>query len=227
MSIESIAAASAAQTAATQQSAADAAGTALSGNYSMFLTLLTTQLQHQDPTNPMDSSQFTSQLVQYSSVEQQIQSNKNLETLISTVGNQNATFAVNMLGKEVKAVGTGASLSNGSAAWGYNLASDAANVNINVVDANGNTVYSTTASSQSAGDQSFTWDGKDSSGATQPDGTYFINVTANDASGTAVTATPSITGTVTAVDFSNGTPKVTINGAQVDYSSIIAVTNPS
>ncbi|HUD51292.1 flagellar hook assembly protein FlgD [Parvibaculum sp.] len=223
MSVESIAAAAA----SASSSSSSTASTALSGNYEMFLTLLTTQLQHQDPTNPMDSSEFTSQLVQYSSVEQQIQANKNLETLISTVGNQNATFAINMLGKEVTAVGTGAALADGKANWGYNLASDAASVNVSVLDSNGNTVYSTSLSNQEAGNQTFTWDGKDSAGTAQPDGTYYISVTANDASGTAVAATTTITGKVTAVDFSNGTPKVTVNGAQVDYANITAVSNPS
>jgi len=229
MSVESIAAsqaAAAATASATSTSKASAASSALSSNYNMFLTLLTTQLKNQDPTDPMKSSEFTTQLVQYSSVEQQIQANKNLETLISTVGNQNATFAVNLLGKQVSATGTGAALSNGSANWGYNLASDASTVNVSIVNSTGTTVYSTTTAG-TAGNNSFTWDGKDSSGATQPDGTYYINLTAADATGAAVTSSTSITGKVSAVDFSNGAPKVTVNGAQIDYGNITAVLNGS
>lgn len=221
MSIDAIASAQAAAT----QSAASTASTALSSNYSMFLTLLTTQLQHQDPTDPMKSSEFTSQLVQYSSVEQQIQSNKNLESLITAVGNQNATYAVNLLGKQVTAAGTGASLSNGKATWGYNLASDASNVTINVVNSSGASVYSATKTG-TAGAQSFEWDGKDANGTAQPDGTYFISVNANDATGNPVAATTSVSGLVTAVDFSSTTPTITVNGAQVAYSSVTGVSNP-
>lgn len=226
MSVESVAASQAAATATATTSKADAASSALSSNYNMFLTLLTTQLKNQDPTDPMKSSEFTSQLVQYSSVEQQIQANKNLETLISTVGNQNATFAVNLLGKQVSATGTAAALSNGSANWGYKLASDASTVNISVVNSTGTTVYTTTTAG-TAGNNTFTWDGKDSSGTAQPDGTYYINLTAADATGAAVTSSTSISGTVSAVDFSDGTPKVTVNGAQIDYGNITAVLNPS
>ncbi|MEN6542893.1 flagellar hook capping FlgD N-terminal domain-containing protein [Parvibaculum sp.] len=227
MSVESVAASqAAAAAAAATTSKAGAASSALSSNYNMFLTLLTTQLKNQDPTNPMKSSEFTTQLVQYSSVEQQIQANKNLETLISTVGNQNATFAVNLLGKQVSATGTGAALSNGSANWGYKLASDAPAVKISIVNSTGTTVYTTTTTGKE-GDNTFTWDGKDSSGAAQPDGTYYISLTAADASGVAVASSTSITGKVTAVDFSNGTPKVTVNGAQIDYGNITAVLNPS
>ena len=94
MSISSVAAAQSAQTVA--QSASDKAAASLSENYTMFLTLLTTQLKNQNPLDPMKSETFTQQLVQMSSVEQSIQTNKNLETLISASAFQAANTAVDI-----------------------------------------------------------------------------------------------------------------------------------
>src|SRR5476649_2687999 len=106
-------------------SAAAAGGTAamsqLSGNFSTFLTLLTTQLKNQDPTSPMDSSTFTQQLVEYSQVEQQIDSNTNLKTLITQGQSQSGAFATSYLGKTVTVTGGQAPLTGGAANWSYNL----------------------------------------------------------------------------------------------------------
>src|SRR3954470_17819141 len=89
----------AASTSATSTSAAASAQKQLAGNFDTFLTLLTTQLKNQDPLSPMDSNQFTQQLVQFSQVEQQINANKNLESLVSMSKAQGATSAVGYLGK--------------------------------------------------------------------------------------------------------------------------------
>src|SRR6202041_3271697 len=104
--------ASAATTASTQQ---------IAGNFDTFLQLLTTQLQNQDPLSPMDTSQFTQQLVEYSQVEQQIDSNTNLQTLISQGTSQSAAYATSYLGKTVTVSGGEGSLTNGEAQWTYNL----------------------------------------------------------------------------------------------------------
>src|SRR5689334_24284869 len=87
----------------------------LSGNFSTFLTLLTTQLKNQDPTSPMDSNQFTQQLVMYSQVEQQISTNDNLKTLISQGTSNAAAMTSGYLGKKVSVLNGNASLSGGSA----------------------------------------------------------------------------------------------------------------
>src|SRR5215475_2122963 len=93
----------------------------LSGNFDTFLQLLTAQLKNQDPTSPMDSNQFTQQLVEYSQVEQQINTNTNLQTLISQGTSQAGTFASTYLGKNVSITNGNASLTNGTASWGYTL----------------------------------------------------------------------------------------------------------
>jgi len=98
----------------------------LSGNFSTFLTLLTTQLKNQDPTSPMDSNQFTQQLVMYSQVEQQISTNDNLKTLITQGTSNAAAMTTGYLGKKVSITNGNASLSGGTATWTYNLANTAA-----------------------------------------------------------------------------------------------------
>ena len=224
MSISSVAAAQSAQTVA--QSASDKAATSLSDNYTMFLTLLTTQLKNQNPLDPMKSETFTQQLVQMSAVEQSIQTNKNLETLISASSFQAANTAVDLIGKEIDAVGAGATLKDGSAKWTITLASAAPDTTVQVLDKNGATVY-TAALNGKSGSQSFTWDGKDASGSQLDDGTYFLQVTANDASGKAVGGAVTAKGIVTAVDITSSNPVITVNGTQVKYSDVTSIANPS
>jgi len=226
MSVDAIAATQAAQTAAASKSAADTASAKLSGNYSMFLTLLTTQLKNQDPTNPMKSADFTNQLVQYSSVEQQIQTNKNLESLLSANVFQAANTAVGLIGKQIESTSNGAMLKNGQANWTVNLADAAPSTTVQVLDKNGATVYSEKING-TKGDQQFTWNGTDSSGNAVSDGTYFLQVAANDASGQPVTSSVRTKGIVTSVDISSSNPVVTVNGAQILYSDVTSVTDPT
>ncbi|MGB5092762.1 MAG: flagellar hook capping FlgD N-terminal domain-containing protein [Parvibaculum sp.] len=219
-----IAAATAAAQAQTGSSASSSAS-ALSANYDMFLKLLTTQLQHQDPTDPMKSDEFTSQLVQYSSVEQQIQSNTNLETLIATSLMQNSNSAIGLIGKEVEGAGTGATLKEGQANWSYNLATEAPTTTLEVVNSDGATVYSQEVEGDE-GANTFAWDGKNLSGTDQPEGTYFLRITALAADGKSVAADTKTTGIVTNVDLSSTDPLLTVNGAQIRYSGITAVREP-
>src|ERR1700712_4403831 len=134
----------AASTTATTAAAASTSATdmaQLSGNFSTFLTLLTTQLKNQDPTSPMDSNQFTQQLVMYSQVEQQIQSNTNLKTLISQGTSNAASMTNSYLGKKVSVTNGEASLSGGAANWTYNLATATAATQLTVTNASGKVVY--------------------------------------------------------------------------------------
>lgn len=225
MNIESIAAAQASQVAAQTQSAADKASTALSGNFQMFLTLLTTQLRNQDPLDPLKSNEFTTQLTQMSGVEQAIQTNKNLEALISANVFQAANTAVGLIGKEIEAVNGGAALKNGQAEWKITLATDAPTTDLRIVNQNGATVFSTTIGG-TAGEQAFTWDGKDGAGNAQPDGPYFLVVTATDANSQTVASTVTTRGIVTGVDITSSNPLITVNGAQVNYSDVTNVAIP-
>ena len=195
----------------------------LSGNFDTFLKLLTTQLQHQDPTAPMDTAQFTQQLVQYSQVEQQIDTNSNLQTLISQGTSQSASYATGYLGKIVTVAGGEGSLTKGQAQWTYNLATAATSAAITITDAKGNTVYNGSGPT-AAGNNTVTWNGVDNAGNQLPDGTYTLAVKAQ-AGGQTVTSSITSVGTVSEVDMSKGAPQLLIGSMEVPLSSISSVRN--
>jgi len=195
----------------------------LSGNFDTFLQLLTTQLQNQDPLDPMDSNQFTQQLVEFSQVEQQINTNTNLQTLISQGQSQSGAYATGYLGKTVTVNGGQGALTDGQAQWTYNLAAAATSATLTVTNANGQAVYGG-AGPTAAGNNTFTWNGQDNNGNQLPDGTYTLSVNASNG-GTAVTSTISSTGTVSEVDMTGGSPQLLIGAMQVPLSSIGAVQN--
>jgi len=196
----------------------------LSGNFSTFLTLLTTQLKNQDPTSPMDSNAFTQQLVMYSQVEQQIDTNDNLKTLISQGTTGASAMAATYLGKKVSVTNGNASLSGGSAAWTYNLDAAAASTQLAITDANGRTVY-TANGETTAGNHSFTWNGKDASGNQLADGTYKMTVTASDSAGNKVTSSVASAGTVSQIDMTAGTPKLVVGNMELSLGDIAAIAN--
>jgi len=205
----------------SSSSSATSAQSALSGNYTMFLNLLTTQLQNQDPTNPMDAGQFTQQLVEYSQVEQQINTNATLSTISNSLSVSNATSMLSYVGQTVTADGSQTTLQNGNAQWSFSL-DRAATATVNVLNSSGNVVYSQTGS-YASGSNSFTWNGQGTGGVTEPAGTYKISVTGQDASGNAAQVTTALTGTVTGVDFSSGQPYLNIGGSKVSVWSVSTV----
>lgn len=198
--------------------------TSLATNFQTFLTLLTTQLQNQDPTSPMDSNEFTQQLVMYSQVEQQIDTNEKLDSLISLSSNQSTSLAMSYLGKNVvMSDGTG-QLSSGSANWTYSLSGTAASTTLTIKDSSGDVVYSTTGDT-SSGTHSFTWDGKSSTGDTESDGLYTLTVTSTASDGTSVTTSVASKATVSGVDLSGSSPKLVIGSSEVSLSSATLVTD--
>ncbi len=203
------------------QSTGDALGQ-LSSNFDTFLTLLTTQLKNQDPTSPMDSNQFTQQLVEFSQVEQQINTNTNLNTLITQGQTQIGSYATSYLGKTVSITNGNAPLSGGTASWNYDLGTTASQDTLTVTDANGKVVYSG-AGETAAGSHQFTWDGKDNNGNQLSDGTYTLAVAAQTADGTAVTNSVSSTGVVSEIDMTSGTPQLVIGGMEVGLANITNV----
>jgi flagellar basal-body rod modification protein FlgD len=196
----------------------------LSGNFSTFLTLLTTQLKNQDPTSPMDSNQFTQQLVMYSQVEQQISTNDNLKTLISQGSSNASAMTTGYLGKKVSVLNGKASLTGGSATWTYNLASASAGTQLTITDSHGKAVY-TGAGKTTAGNSNFTWDGKDNNGNQLADGTYTLTVTAADSNGNTIDSSVASAGTVTQIDMTVSPPKLIVGNMEVDVSDVAAVAN--
>ena len=211
-----------AATTATATSNLSAGSSNLNIGYNTFLTLLTTQLQHQDPTSPLDTNQFTSQLVQMTGVQQQLLSNELLQTLVNQNGGAGGVSqAVGLIGKTVSAAGGAATLDGGQASWSYNLGSSAASATLTVKNSVGTTVWSGPAPSLAQGRHDFTWNGKDSQGNQLADGgAYTLTVTGADSAGAVVTASTELKGVVSSVETVNGATVLNIGKSQVPYSSV-------
>ena len=198
----------------------------LADNFNTFLTLLTTQLQNQDPLNPMDSNEFTRQLVSYSQVEQAIQTNQNLETLISSTKAQDFSNLVGYLGKTATMDSNVAGLKNGQASWDYNLPANADQVDIYIKDASGNIVHHTTGE-KGKGDHTLTWDGKNDLGFDQPEGPYSMSVVAKTAAGNTIDTVTTVKGTVESVETESGVHTLVVNGVNVPLGTLIKVSEPA
>ncbi len=194
----------------------------LSGNFDTFLKLLTTQLQNQDPMSPMDSNQFTQELVEFSGVEQQINTNDNLKTLISLAQGQSTANAVSYLGKTVTITNGDAPLQNGQANWTYALGNASSSTTLTITDSTGKVVF-TTNGETTAGQHAFSWNGEDNNGNSLPDGTYKLAVTATASDGSAIDSAVASTGVVSEVDLSNSEPQLLIGNMEVPVSAVTAV----
>ncbi len=139
-------------------------------NFETFLSLLTTQLQNQNPLDPLDTNQFTEQLVQFTEVEQSVKMNENLETLAKLSAANTITNAVSYIGKEVTIGGKTARLEGDFASWDVNFSASSPAATFTVIDANGQPVYSETRAVR-AGVTSYVWDGRTSQDGTAPNGT--------------------------------------------------------
>jgi flagellar basal-body rod modification protein FlgD len=184
------------------------ANSTLAGNFQSFLTLLTTQLQNQNPLDPLDTNQFTQQLVQFAQVEQQLKQNDQLTKLIDIQKTTQATQALNFVGSKVVVDGTTAGLAKGSASWTMNSPKDAS-ATINIMNKTGQTVY-TGSYNLNAGRSDFKWDGKGNDGIQWPDGDYKIQVVAKDAGGQSVVVATDSQGVVDSVDLTASPPLLSI-----------------
>ncbi len=222
------AASSAAATAAAKPVAAKPAENALnklSGDFNSFLTLLTTQLQNQDPLSPMDSNEFTNQLVQFSSVEQEIQSNKNLESLISLMSGNSSSAALSYIGREVTTTNGETNLINGKASWSYEVDPSAISSSITVKDAKGKAVFIADGKT-GPGQQAFEWDGKNKAGANLPEGVYTLSVAAAGNDNKPLSTKVYSTGIVTGVETIGKNPTLIVGGVKLDLKDVVSVTQP-
>ncbi|KMO40517.1 flagellar hook capping protein [Methylobacterium variabile] len=194
----------------------------IAGNFNQFLTLLTTQLKNQNPLDPLDTNQFTQQLVQFASVEQQLKTNDQLGSLITASKASAAATASGLIGKTVTADGATTSLAEGSATWTLNPARAATKAVLTITDAKGN-VVATQTKALPAGSQSFSWDGRSSTGQLAADGKYTLKVQALDATGSSVSVDTKITGAITSVDVTGAEPVLTVGDRTVPLSSVEAI----
>jgi flagellar basal-body rod modification protein FlgD len=211
-------------TASTAQAAGLAGSSTLAGNFDTFLQLLTTQLQNQDPLDPLDTNQFTEQLVEFASVEQQVNMNTNLQTLISLQQTNEAVSAMQFLGANVTISSNTASLSNASgtpASWSFTSPSPATGA-ITITSSTGQVAYTGTTS-LTTGSNSFNWNGQGNNGVQWPDGTYTLSITATGANNQPVTVSTQVQGTVSAINVSTNPPTVTVGGQSYPISSITSI----
>ncbi|OEO29263.1 flagellar hook capping protein [Devosia insulae DS-56] len=191
-------------------------------NFDTFLQLLTTQLKNQNPLDPLDTNQFTQQLVQFTGVEQQLKTNEFLEAMMTSTQTANNSQAVSYVGKIVTASGVKTELVKGEAKWHFAVDSKA-DIIATVKDANGNVVY-TKAGTVDKGESVFTWDGIGNDGQKKPEGTYSVSIEARDtATGKLVGVATEMTGEVTGIDFSGSEPVLIVGGARVNLSAILSV----
>jgi flagellar basal-body rod modification protein FlgD len=197
----------------------------IANNFDTFLLLLTTQLKNQNPLDPLDTNQFTQQLVQFAGVEQQIRSNESLEALVNLNKTSQLSTAMNYVGATVTADGATSALKDNVATW-YITSPRAASATINITDATGNVVF-TRETTLDSGTYSYTWDGKKSDGTTAPEGQYTIKINAKDTNGQGVTVSTQFSGVVDAVDLSGSEPLLMIGTALLSLDKIKAVQRPT
>jgi flagellar basal-body rod modification protein FlgD len=206
-------------------SAADKASNKYLSDMNTFLTMLTSQLQNQDPLSPMDSTEFTNQLVMFSQVEQTIQTNSNLEDLNDMTFSSMNMSAVGYIGKTIQAEGSTFSLEDSKAKFAYLLSDDAESVGIAIQNEDGETVK-TIIGEIKAGNHEYEWDGTDNDGNVLEDGTYSFSVTPiSGEEGVEIDVYSTIFGKVDGVasDTSTGSMYASIGDSVVSISNILTV----
>jgi flagellar basal-body rod modification protein FlgD len=196
----------------------------IAGNFQTFLQLLTTQLQNQNPLDPLDTNQFTQQLVEFAGVEQQLNTNSSLQTLVSLQQTAQSTQALQFVGKTAVVNGNVNSLTNSSATWDLNVPSNS-NVTLSIANSTGQTVFTGTYSASAGNNQPFTWNGQGNDGTQWPDGQYTMTATAADASGNSVGVTTQVQGVVSSVDLTQSPPLLTIAGQTYTVNQIQRIAN--
>ena len=208
----------------SSSSLSSTSGATLAGNFQTFLTLLTTQLQNQNPLDPLDTNQFTQQLVEFASVEQQLKTNDSLSTLVLLEQTAQSTQALTFVGKTAVVNGNTAALTNSQATWELNVPSNS-NVNVSIANSSGQTVFSGTYAVNAGNNQPFTWNGQGNDGTQWPDGQYTLTATATDSSGNSVGVTTQVQGVVSSVDLTQSPPLLTINGQSYTVNQIQSIAN--
>ena len=181
-----------------------------------------TQLKNQDPLDPMDATEFTSQLVQFASVEQQIKTNGNMEKLLNLSETSQISTMVNFIGKAVEATGDQLALQDGSTAFTYAISQGASNVDITIQNEKGLTVFFGPGET-TAGTHGFTWDGKSADGSQNSDGVYSLIVTAQDVAGDLLTVDKTVFGNVTGAGVEDGEVTLFLDDVIIPLENVVSV----
>jgi flagellar basal-body rod modification protein FlgD len=188
----------------------------------VFLELLLTQLENQNPLDTVDSTEFTNQLVQYSSLEQEMETNDQLESLLASMS---SLSTLSYIGKTVAINSNAAPLQNGEASWDYYLEEDAAEVTITVKDADGNVVYEGAGNTEGGADHAFTLTTEMLGDAEVAEGeALLITVTAKNADGDTIETATSGKAVIDAVDNTTGETMISAGTLIIDPSLILRIT---
>lgn len=202
------------------------AGLKLAEDFTQFLTLLTTQLQNQDPLNPMDSTEFTNQLVQFTQVEQSINTNQKLDNLVAMQMGSLTTMSLGFVGMDITYPSVELSFDGeNKAKVTYSLAEEARIAKINIRDSNGLLVYSADVP-RDVGTSTFEWDGTNNEGDIVPEGTYSFTIDAVNAADDPVQASTAVNGRVRGVETQNGVPFLLVGDRAIAVSNVINAVLP-
>lgn len=206
---------------ATTQAATKKDGS-IAGDFDRFLLLLTTQLQNQDPMSPMDATQFTTQLVQFSQVEQSVNMNKYLSDLVDLQISDQMQSAFGYVGQTVDVLSDTVPLEDGKADLFYAVSGKPTAVAMQILDGNGKTVRTMLGDAET-GIQRMEWDGLDQKGNPVKDGSYTMKLIAEDAEGNSLAGQTGYAGSVSEVTNINGQMQLNVNGLQIPMTEIVAV----
>ena len=208
----------------TAQSRVNAGGQMMASNFETFLSLLTAQLRNQDPLSPVDSNQFTAQLTQMAGVEQQLLTNDLLTSLLAAQQVGGLGEAAQYIGKEATAAWSAVKFQDGKASWSYELASDAKDATLQVLNSAGQVVWTGKATELKQGVHDFSWDGKTTGGGQAvEDGVYTLKITAKDAAAKTIESQVLVRGVVSQVEMYDGQPFLTIGHSILPLSSVISL----
>jgi flagellar basal-body rod modification protein FlgD len=218
-------------TTATQSAAKSSSSTSTSSTSNKntlgkedFLKLLVTQLKNQDPLNPSNSTEFTAQLAQFSSLEELTNLNTSMDKMVTATNNSTKTAALDMIGKEVTYVNSTFTYDKSPVQLGYTLDGAASQVQLLIQDSNGQPVKTLIGTDLTKGNHTLTWDGKNSNGNAMPSGTYKVIIQAKGIDSEGVAASPFIRSMVSGVDLSSaGTVILNTNAGDIDFSKILGV----
>ncbi len=211
------------------QSAADAVSTSavrdkIAEQKNMFLNLLVKQLQYQDPLNPVENTEFTAQLAQFSQLESLSEMNSNIELMAQFQNSMNSMQAASFIGKQVNATGNTINFTGAESTIDFNLQGNASLVTVTVYNASGTAVRTIDMRNVQQGDVSCVWDGRNNSGEVLSPGTYYFGIEATGIGGTRVNTTSYANGTVTGVTFENGTIYLQVGDKKITLADITRIT---
>jgi flagellar basal-body rod modification protein FlgD len=198
----------------------------IAGNFQSFLTLLTTQLQNQNPLDPLDTNQFTQQLVEFAGVQQQLNTNDSLATLVSLQQANQSTEALSYVGKTAIVKGNTATMTNSEVVWAVSIPSDST-MQVSIANSTGQTVFTGSYTVSAGNQQPFEWNGQGNDGTQWPDGNYTMTATAKDSSGNTVGVTTAVGGVVSSVDLTQSPPLLMIGGQTYTVSQVESIVAPS